>query len=142
MPVELLDQAADDVEEVIIAWLQPLRRASNTRRAGDELPFTLVNHITGTESVDLSWTDELVSIHTLCDKNLGTNAAKVEGQRTHRRMTLQARYLEDVVLSDGRIASIDWVKVSETPRFAPYADDQILQIISRYQVGLSYTEVQ
>lgn len=133
---EVLDEAPDDAEEVVIAWLQPLRRTSNTRKSGEPLPSTLVCHIAG-EEVD-GYADAVVSVHTFCDKDLGEDAAKEECELTHRRMMLLARYLEDVVLTDGRIATIDYVKVFEMPKFVEYGDDQILQKIGRYALGLSY----
>lgn len=141
MPVdEILDEGVDDAEEVLIAWLKPLRplATGNTRRSGAPLPYTLVTHLMGNESIEESNADPIVSVQTLCDKNLGQSAFKVESQRTHRRMMLLARYNEDVVLDDGRIASIDYVQVTEMPRTEPYGDDQILRKIGRYQLGLSY----
>jgi len=136
---EVLDEAPDDPEEVFIAWLKPLRRTANTRRSGDPLPFTLVCHIAG-EEID-GYADAVVSVHTMCNKALGEDAAKDEAELTHRRIMLQARYLEDIVLSDGRIATVDYVNVFEMPHWVEYGDDQILQKIGRYRIGLAYVAV-
>lgn len=139
MTAEILDEGVDDAQEVIIAWLQPLRRTAGIRRLGDPLPFTLVEHITG-EEVD-GYSDEVVSVHTLCDRALGEDAAKEETERTHRRMMLLARYLEDVELIDGRTATIDYVNVFQSPIWVEYGDAQILRKVGRYKIGLSYTNV-
>lgn len=141
MTVELLGEAPDDVETVVVAWLSPLRRTSSSRRAGDVLPFTLVTHIAGNENVDGSTADPVVSVHTLCDKSLGYVAARDEADRTHRRMLQLARYLEDVELANNRLATIDYVSVSEQPRWVDYGDDQILRKVGRYTIGLSYADV-
>lgn len=135
---EILNEAPDDAEEVVIAWLTPLRRTAQTRVSGEVLPFTLVTHLDGTEDVDCGYADDVVSVHTLCDKKLGEDAAKQEAEDTHRRMLLLARYLEDVVLTDGRIATIDYCTVFRRPRWEPYGDDQILRKVGRYKLGLAY----
>ena len=141
MTVELLDEGPDDPEKVLISWLAPLRRTASVRRSGDPLPFTLVNHLSGSEDVDLSDLDALVSVNTLCDKGLGEDNAADESDMTHRRLLLQARYLEDVDLADGRIATIDYLKVFEHPVCKPYGDDQIIRYVGRYILGLSYANV-
>ena len=138
MTAELLNEAPDDAEEVVIAWLTPLRRTAQTRRSGEPLPFTLVSHIAGEECPEEFYADDVVSVHTLCDKALGEDAAKDEAEATHRRMLLLARYLPDVVLTDGRIATLDYVDVFARPRWEPYGDDQILRKVGRYRLGLSY----
>lgn len=138
MTVEVLNEAPDDAEEVVIAWLTPLRRTAQTRRSGEVLPFTLVSHLTGTEDVCNFYADDVVSVHTLCDKGLGEDNAKDEADATHRRMLLLGRYLPDVVLTDGRIATIDYCDVFERPKWVPYGDDQILRKVGRYKLGLSY----
>lgn len=136
---EVLSEGVDDVEEVIVAWLNPLRRTSNTRRSGDPLPFTLVTHVAG-EEVD-GYADAVVSVQTLCKQSLGEDVANDEALNTHRRMMLLSRYLEDVVLFDGRKATIDYVTCTEMPRWAPYGDDQILRKVGRYGIGLAYVDV-
>jgi len=135
---EILNEAPDDAEECVIAWLNPLRRSAQTRRSGDPLPFTLITHITGTEDLDCGYADDVVSVHTLCDKSLGEDNAKNEADATHRRMLLLGRYLPDVVLTDGRVATIDYCDVFQRPRWEPYGDDQILRKVGRYRLGLSY----
>jgi hypothetical protein len=142
MSVELLNEGVDDVEEIVIAWLQPLRRTAQTRVSGDPLPFTLVTHIASEERADEFHADELVSVHTMCDKNLGVDNAKEEADATHRRMLLLGRYLEDVSLHDGRLATIDYVDSAGTPIWVPYGDDQILRKVGRYKIGLSYVTTQ
>lgn len=136
---EFLGESVEDDEEIFIVWLSPLRRTANTRRSGNPLPFTLVKHIAGNE-VD-GYADMVVSVHTLCDQSLGEDAARDECDLTHRRIMLLSRYLEDVVLSSGRAASIEYVDVKESPRWVDYGDDQILQKVGSYGIGLAYVDV-
>ncbi len=138
MSVEILEEGVDDVEEIVVAWLQPLRRTAQTRRSGDPLPFTLVSHVASEECADEFYTDELVSVHTMTDKALGVDNAKEEADATHRRMLLLGRYLEAVSLHDGRTATIDYVHSAGRPLWVPYGDDQILRKVGRYKIGLSY----
>lgn len=138
MTVELLDECADDVEEVVIAWLTPLRRCAAVRRTGDELPFTLVHHITGHERPDQMCADEIVSVHTLCDRAVGPAAAKAAAKDTHRAMLRLARHLDDIELSDGSSVNVDYVTVEETP-ITEFYSDQILRTVARYKIGLTYT---
>lgn len=135
----LLNECTEDVEEVVVAWLTPLRRCAAVRRAGDELPFTLVHHIDGTEKPQEYTADELVSVHTLCDRALGEMAAKDEAKLTHRRMLLLAKTLPVIDLSDGRQASVDFVQIAETPRWEFYSNE-ILRKVARYAIGLSYID--
>ncbi len=138
MTAELLSWCAEDAEELIVAWLAPLRRAGTARQADDPLPFTLVRHIAGTEDADLEIASPVVSVHTLCDKASGWAAAKTEATKTHRRMLLLARYRDTITLSDGRYGAVDYVTVTETPIWVAYESTQILRKVGRYQIGLSY----
>lgn len=130
MVAELLNEGPPDIETLVVAWLQPLRRTTNTRRAGDPLPMTVVECTAGTENVDESYADPVVSVHTLCRKSLGEDNARDEKDKTHKRMLLLARYLEDY--------DFDYVKVFEHQRRVPYGDDQIIRYVGRYQFGQSY----
>lgn len=145
MSVELLDEAPNDVETVLIAWLSPLYAAghvANTRRSGGPLPFVLVNHLDSNESIQESTSDALVSVHILTHKSAGEVASRDEADKVHRRILLLARYLEDVDLADGRKATIDSISVFKSPKPEPYGDDQILRRLGRYTVGLPYAAVQ
>ena len=145
MSVELLEEGPDDGETVAISWLSGLHPAghvANTRRSGGPLPFILVNGLGGTENVEESYFNELVSIHVLTHKTAGEIDSRDETDRMHRRMLLLARYLEDVDLADGRKATIAFVKVAMHPRREPYGDDQILRRVGRYEIGLDYAETQ
>lgn len=138
MTVELLDECADDVEEVIVAWLTPLRRCAAVRRQGDELPFILVHHITGTERPDQMVADEVVSVHTLTDRSLGQVVHATTAKDTHRAMLRLARHLDDIELTDGSFVNVDYVTVEETP-ITEFYSDQILRTVGRYRIGLTYT---
>lgn len=145
MPAELLTEAAEDVETVVIAWLKPLLsdgNVANTRRSGAPLPFILVNHLDTTECVEESTADALVSVHVLTHKAAGEESSRDETDNMHRRMLLLARYLEDVDLGGGRKATIDYVDVAKSPKREPYGDELILRRVGRYNIGLSYAEVQ
>jgi len=134
----IVAECADDVEAVVVAWLTALRRSAAFRRPGDPLPFTLVHHVTGTESIDESTADAVVSVHTLCDKAAGESAAADECQLTHRRMLLLARELDPITLPDGRMVSVDYVTVEEPPIWEPYSDT-ILRKVARYRIGATYS---
>jgi hypothetical protein len=135
---DLLDEAPDDIEEALVSWLTPVNRAAISRRTGDPLPFILIRHLDGSEKVDEGIADHIVTIRTLCARSGGEVAARNESLRTHRAMLELARYLPEVSLSGGRIATIDYLKVTESPRWMAYEDDQILCKLARYQIGLSY----
>lgn len=127
---EVLEEGPDDIETVVVQWLSPLRRTANTRRSGDPLPMTVVVTVAGTESVEESTADPVVSVHTLVRKSLGEDNARDEMLKTHKRMLLLARNLEQF--------NIDYLKVFQYQRREPYGDDQIIQYVGRYQFGQSY----
>jgi len=140
--VELNDYHPNDIEEMVVAWLTPLRRSGVAREVGDPLPFTMVRHLTGPEDIETQCADPVVSIHTLCDRNLGWGAAKREAAKTHDRMTWWGRYHDSVILpSTNAEAVIDYVRVFESPIWVVYADLQILRKVGRYQIGLTYVNV-
>lgn len=134
MTAELLDVGPGDLETLVVAWLLPLRRSANTRKAGDPLPFTLVQQVAGKENLEESSADQVVQVDTLCDKSLGEDAARDEKDKTHRRMLLLGRYLE----SDG---TVDYMNVFESPRRESYGNDQIIRYVARYQFGQTYDEI-
>ena len=134
---------APDAEEVLIAWLMPLRpgATASARENTDPLPFTLITHITGSEVVDAGTADPVLSVHTLCDKTLGYDNAKNEAQRTHRRILQLAHYLDEnsaLTLNNGQPVGVDYIKITEAPVWVPYQDTRILRKVGRYMVGFSY----
>ena len=131
MTVELLDEGPEDLETIVVNWLQPLRRTANTRRSGDPLPMCVVEVTAGTESIEESHADPVVSVHTLVRKSLGEDNARDEKDKTHKRMLLLARYLEDY--------DLEYVKVFETQRRVAYGDDTIIRYVGRYQFGQPYS---
>jgi hypothetical protein len=141
----LLEETVNDPETVVISWLKDLHPAghvANTRKPGGPLPFILVTHLSSNENVEESTADALVSVHVLTHKAAGEVESRDETDRMHRRMLMLARYLDDVDLADGQKATIDFVAVSMSPTRQEYGDDQILRRIGRYNIGLSYAEVQ
>lgn len=145
MTTELLDEAPDDPETVVISWLAPnlaTGSVANNRRSGAPLPFYLVTHLDSNEYVEESTSDALVSVHVLTHKSAGEVESRDEADRMHRRMLLLARYLEDVDLAGGRKASVESVSVAKSPKREEYGDELILRRVGRYSLGLSYAKVQ
>lgn len=141
MTIELLDEGATDAEEFVIAWLQPLARSASMRRVDDPLPFRLVNQVMGADDPYCGKDTAVVSVHTLCDATIDNaeDLAAQEADKTHRRMLYLARYPDtDVVLSDGRLANLDYMDVVQKPIWVYYDNIQILRKVGRYRIGLSY----
>lgn len=144
MTTEVLDEGPEDVETIAIALLKdllPAGHVKNVRRSGDPLPFILVNFLDGNEDVECSCVDDLVSVHVLTHKSAGEVASRDQTDEMHRAMLSQARYLDAIPLSDGRIATIDYVKVAKRPKREEYGDEMILRRIGRYIIGHSYAKV-
>ena len=138
MTVLLADQAADDVEEILVAWFTPVRRSAVERVTGDPLPFTAIVHVAGSENVDEGTAAPIVSVHTFTDKALGRVNLKTETQTSHSRMLRLATHCDVITLKSGRKVGVDYVDVVESPLYMPYGDDQILRKVGRYEVGLTY----
>jgi hypothetical protein len=134
----LLGASAPDVEWVIAAWLAPLGRAGNAYRVGDPLPFRLISRITGTEDVFCGLDDPVISVHTLCDKLLGYQAASTEATKTHQAMLELGRYLDDITMPDNTVVSIDYLKVFMSPIWLRFEDVMILRKVGRYTIGTTY----
>jgi hypothetical protein len=127
----------DDIESALVAWLTtPLKRADVVRGPKDPLPFTVVNLVTGSESVDMMRADPVVSVHTFCDKAAGFPAARDEAARTHARMLVLANGVTRVSVGD-RVVSIESFEVVESPRWEFYSET-VLRKVGRYRVGHSY----
>lgn len=138
MTVDLLEESAADVEELLIAWLSPLGAPGLTgfkRPAGSNLPFRLVRRVAGLEDDCESLDSPVVSVHTFCDAS-DPDAAMDECKRTHKRMMLLARDVPEIVLADGRQACVESVECTEKPTWVDYTDE-ILRKVGRYQLGLT-----
>lgn len=130
--------APQDIETALVAHLTSLRRCGFARAAGDPLPFTLVNHITGTESAGEGYADPVVSVHTMCDKTLGATVARDEATKTHRRML---QLITDPTITIGaRTVAVQYVEVVEQPRWE-FFSDTILRKVGRYRLGIPYVAV-
>lgn len=147
MTAEVLDEGVDDDVAVGISWLKdllPAGQVAETRRAGDDLPFIWVEHMDGTECIEESYADDVIVVNYLAARGNGDatalRVAREGAAEVHQRMLLLARYLEDVPLAGGRIASIDYCDVFTRPRWEPYGDDQILRKVGRYRLGLGYAK--
>lgn len=134
MTAPLLDEAAPDDEDFVVCWLQPLLRAAVERDTG-ELPYAGVQHVAGDDDENSGTDDPVIQVDVLGD---GVAAAKVAANRVHRRMQLLFRECSDVVMSDGRTANLDFGRTVMKPTRMPYADDQIVRYVARYQLAFSY----
>ena len=134
MTAELLPEGPADIETLVVGWLMPLRRTANVREVGDPLPMCVVQQVAGKENLDESTADLVVQVDTLCDKNLGEDAARDEKIKTHQRMLQLGRYLETQ-------GTVDWMKVFESPRRESYGNDQVIRYVARYQFGQTYDEI-
>jgi hypothetical protein len=149
MVAELLGEAPEDAETVVISWMRPLRpkATSNDRQPNDVYPFTLVtSEMPPQENVELGTLDVVIHVRTLCNKNLGGPgkgwvAARDEKDRTHRRMLLLIRELEDVPMAGGRNATVDYASVFSGQVRQKWDDDQVICYVGRYKIGLSYVQV-
>lgn len=131
----LYPYAPEDVETVLIAHMTPLRRCGFQREAGDPLPVTLISHISGTESAGEGYADPVVSVHTLCDKATGAQAARDEAVKTHRRML--ELILAPTITIGARTIAVQYLEVVEQPHWE-YFSDNILRKVGRYRVGMPY----
>ena len=137
MSAPLVEQAADDAEEVVVAWLTPLGRTGVRRLAGDPLPFRLVRRVTGHDDVDMSIDHAVVSVHTFAS-SADWPAAKNAALLTHQRMLRLAHHADSITLFDGTLANVDYLDVNESPIWVDYANDQVIRKVGRYEIGLSY----
>lgn len=138
MTVELLEESAADVEELLIVWLTPLGPTAFRKTATDDLsdlPFRVVRRVAGLEDDCDSLDSPIVSVHTFCDAS-DPDAAADECKRTHKRMMLMARELPEITLADGRQACVESVECVEKPTWVDYTDE-ILRKVGRYQLGLT-----
>lgn len=146
LSVDVLDEGPDEAETLVINWLRPLLpdgSVANDRLPEDPLPFILVVYVDGTENVDESYSDDVVSVHCLYRKGLGASerkAAKDFANLVHRRMLLLARYLEPIPIGD-RVGDVDSVTIFSRPRWEPYGDEQIVRKVGRYRIGASYAKL-
>lgn len=131
---EILDSGPIDAETLAVRWLDgnPLYRVANTRRAGDPLPFVLVQKIPGSaENLEESTADDLIQLDILIDKQAGEDAARNIKDVVHRRMLLLGRTLE----MEG---SFDSMEVKESPHRWPYENDKVIRYTARYIFGQTY----
>lgn len=141
MSTDLYPRTAQDVEELVIAWLaEAFTDVAIERRPNDPLPFRRVQHVAGTEELCTETAEAVVSVHTLCSKALGWRAASLEAQETHQRMLELGCYTEAITLSDDSEAYIDDMDVFMSPTWTEYTDD-IIQKTGRYSIRLTYQNV-
>jgi hypothetical protein len=134
----LFDSHAPNAEMLVTAWLAPLRRSGVAYRTGDTLPFTLVTRVAGDENFWIRSDEPVVSVHTLCDLNLGYAVAAEEAQKTHDRMLELAWTLGPVTMPDASLVSVDYVKVFQPQMWHDFEDVKILRQVGRYKIGIPY----
>lgn len=140
MTVELFERDATDAERALVAWLTPVGyRTAIERKANDPLPFVLVTELTATEDCQQMSAYPLMSV-----KILAASLAEVKtaSQRVHRRMLVLARDpLQDIVLPDTTVVSIEWLETVERPH-PEYYSDTVKQRCARYRMGLPFTDIE
>lgn len=144
MPAELLDADAPDVEDFLCCWLAPLLRTATERKTDDELPFCQVSRISGGDDEHTGYDEAAVQLDIFDharDNMLAVQAAKLTARDVHRRMMLLSREASTVTLSTGQQANADTVATVLKPFRMPYANDQVVRYVARYQLGLSYVAV-
>jgi hypothetical protein len=134
----LFDSEALDGEQVLVAWLAPLRRSAVARISGDPLPFCLITQIGGHEDPACGTADLLLQVDTLCDRTLGYGNAANESRLSRRRMSELQVHNDTFTMADGTAVGVDYVTVAEAPRMMLYEDETILRYMGRYEIGLSY----
>lgn len=145
MTVELFYRDASDAERAIIAWLEPVEyegdplRMAVERKPSDPLPFVLVSELTATEDCQQISSYPLMSVRVL-----GSSIAQVKAVSSlvHRRMLVLADDpLQDIVLPDSSVVSVEWLETVE--RFhSEYYSDTVKQRCARYQMGVPFTDVE
>jgi hypothetical protein len=130
--------AALSVVKLLAAWLAPVRRSGAAMRIGDTYPFTIITKIGGVDCPEIETANPLVSLHTLCDKNLGYENAEDEADTTHRAMTDLARWATPILMPDGTTAVVDYTLVRQSQIPVEYDDVGVLRFVGRYELGLSY----
>lgn len=146
LDVEINDEGPDPVVAMAVAWLRPLLpdgQVADERPPNSPLPFIVVSYVDGTENVEESSSDEVITVNALYAKGIGTSNKKAAGQFmdvAHRRMLSLARHLEPVVIGS-RTVDIDYVGVFTPPRWESYADESILRKLARYRIGHSYAKL-
>lgn len=137
MTAPLATYAPEDIETALVAWLTPLRRTAIERKAGDPLPFTLVNMVTGTEDSRIGVARQIVSVHTMTARPSNGSLTEIrdEAIKTHRRMLYLQQ--EPRIAIGARTIGILYVEVVEAPR-AEFYSDNILRKVARYAIGLPY----
>lgn len=138
MTIELIDEVGEDAEEVTIAWISAVIRSAIRRRTGDPLPFGLVRCIDDQDDADSAFTTSTVSVHTLCDATLADAEALCTDKaiEVHRRIIYLSRNpLADIILSDARVANVNYLETVHKPIWVDYGDDQILRKVARYRIG-------
>ena len=144
MAADLLDDNAPDVEDFLCAWLAPLLRTATERKTDSALPFCVVARIAGADDPDAGVDEPSVQLDIFDGARNGLLAAQnaaLTARDVHRRMMLLARELTTVTLSDGSLANADHVLTVIKPFRTPYANDQVVRYVARYEVGLSYVAV-
>lgn len=139
--IETADQDTEDGEELLIAWLSPLLRTGAERKAGDVLPYCLVNQVGGTENIEEGTAAPLLSVHVFTARPLGRNNMKLQARAVHARMIRLGQHCDFITLTDGRQVGVDYVEVAEKMIDVDYQNDQILRKVGRYEIGLTYVPV-
>ncbi len=133
--------AALSPTKMLAAWLAPVCRAGSAMRVGDSYPFILITKIGGTDDPLTNTAEPVMSLHTLCEKVLGYEAAEMAADTTHRAMTELVKNADPIMMPDGSLAICDYVKVVQAQIPVDYDEVAILRWVGRYALGLSYIPI-
>lgn len=140
MSVETLELDTPDSEDFVVCWLQPVIRAAVERKTDDPLPFAQVQMITGDDDPECGTSDEVIQVDIFDrarDGMTAVQAAKLTARAVHRRMLYLVHHPVEVELSDGSTADVDYLGAPMKPTRMPYANDQVVRYVARYNLGLS-----
>lgn len=136
-PVLYIDTSAPeiDVEDLVIAYLQPLVNAGQVLAVSARMPenpvmpFILVQRVAGGD--DYIWDHATVSVHSF--SNTQTSASDVARAAHHMMRALDPKVTVDV---DGCAAQVTHIEVSETPMWRDYDDPLIMRYVARYLIDV------
>jgi len=141
---DLLDHETPDEEDFVVSWLQSVMRSATERKSDDELPFAQVQYIVGSDDECYGTSDGVIQVDffdTAREGMTAAQAAKETSRIGHRSMMYLARYVPEVVVSNGCTVCADYVNCTMKPVRMPYANERVVRYTARYELGLSYVAV-
>lgn len=136
---DLFPTAAADPVDVLIAWLLPLGLPTWPKHpTNSELPYVIVNRISGGADENQFTDDAVVSVHWIGKDYQQARDAARDGDR---RIDLLARHLEPLSIPSGLTVAIEYLDTFQKPIHVDYGDTALARFVARYSLGLSYVAV-